>query len=93
MGEADVIASESSMLFQFYFPSTMYDERKQYLIYDKTHFIADFGGYLGLLLGSSLLSVYDKVKRWLKSLIKLMSEKLSRKYGKDQVEEAIVAED
>ena len=67
----------------------MYDERKQYLIYDENHFIADFGGYLGLLLGSSLLSVYDKIKRWLKSLIKL----LSRKYGKGQVEEAIVAED
>ena len=92
MGEADVISSESSiLLFQLYFPSTMYDERKQYLIYDKTHFIADFGGYLGLLLGSSLLSVYDKVKRWLKSLIKLMSEKLSRKYGQGQI--AIVAED
>ena len=27
----------------------MYDEHKQYLIYDETHLIADFGGYLGLL--------------------------------------------
>ena len=64
----------------------MYDERKQYLIYDENHFIADFGGYLGLLLGSSLLSLYDKVKRWLKALHKLISEKLLRKYGRDQVE-------
>ena len=79
-------SSESRVTFLVYFPSTMYDELKQYLIYDETHFIADFGGYLGLLLGSSLLSLYDKVKRWLKALHKLISEKLLRKYGRDQVD-------
>ena len=50
MGELDVMSSsESHITFQLYFPSTMYDEHKQYLIYDETHLIADFGGYLGLL--------------------------------------------
>ena len=31
--------------------ATNYYERKQFLVYDITNFIADFGGYLGLLLG------------------------------------------
>ncbi len=32
---------------------------KQILIYGFSNFVADFGGYLGLLLGASLLSIYD----------------------------------
>ena len=32
---------------------------KHTLAYDYTNFIADFGGYLGLLLGASILSIYD----------------------------------
>ena len=31
----------------------------QYLTYDGNDFVADFGGYLGLLLGHSLLTFYD----------------------------------
>ena len=89
MGEVDITDSdrdESSVVqIQLYLPGAMYEERKQYLIYDMTHFTADFGGYLGLLLGGSLLSLYDKVKRWLKALHKLLSEKLARKKGKDQI--------
>ena len=81
MGDLELPTStESRIIFQFFFPSTMYDKRKQYLIYDGTDFVADFGGYLGLLLGSSLLSLYDKVKRWLRVLIILISEKKSIKY-------------
>ena len=88
LGEVDLTNSdrESGMVqIQLYLPSAMYDERKQYLIYDMTHFTADFGGYLGLLLGGSLPSLYDKLKRWLKSLHKLLIEKLARKNGKDQI--------
>ena len=44
-----------------------YNEEEDYVIYDVNSFIADVGGYMGLLLGSSLLSVYmsieDVVKR------------------------------
>ena len=32
---------------------------KEVLTYSGANFIADFGGYLGLLLGASLLSIYD----------------------------------
>ena len=41
-----------------------YNEVTQYLNYDQYNFIADFGGYLGLLLGSSLLTFYDLFKYW-----------------------------
>ncbi len=39
-------------------------------LYTFTSFVADFGGYLGLLLGASLLSIFDDV---VKSIVKLFS--------------------
>ena len=45
-----------------------YNEYTHYLSYDNNNFIADFGGYLGLLLGSSLLTFYDLFKQWISSL-------------------------
>ena len=41
-----------------------YDLIEEYYIYDYTSFIADVGGYLGLLLGYSLLSMYHTFVRW-----------------------------
>ena len=35
------------------------DVKREYLTYDYNAFIADVGGYLGLLLGHSILSFYD----------------------------------
>ena len=37
----------------------------QYIIYDMDAFIADVGGYLGLLLGQSIYGLYDIVSQWL----------------------------
>ncbi len=34
---------------------------RQHLAYGFSQFVADFGGYLGLLLGASILSIYDSV--------------------------------
>ena len=49
-----------------------HDDRKQYYIYELDSFIADVGGYMGLLLGFSMLSIYNeldgllrKMKAWL----------------------------
>jgi hypothetical protein len=51
--------------------SGRYIEKKQYLIYDNNSLIADIGGYLGLLLGYSILSLYnamvDKLFIWAKT--------------------------
>ena len=37
----------------------LFEEREEYLIYDWDSFISDIGGYIGLLLGSSLYSLYQ----------------------------------
>ena len=42
----------------FVYPRGEYDLVEEYYIYNFGSFIADVGGYLGLLLGSSLLSMY-----------------------------------
>ena len=45
-----------------------YKEEEQYLIYDTGSFIADVGGYMGLLLGCSLMSLYSEMEVFLKKL-------------------------
>ena len=46
-----------------------YEEKEQYIIYDTGSFIADVGGYMGLLLGFSLLSIYQEIEALLKRFI------------------------
>ena len=43
-------------------------EEEQYVIYDSNSFIADVGGFLGLLLGFSALSLYDEFESLLRAL-------------------------
>ncbi len=38
--------------------------RKEYMIYGFDSLIADVGGYLGLLLGHSLLSLFNGAWQW-----------------------------
>ena len=49
---------------------TSYVQEEQYIIYDHNSFIADVGGYMGLLLGSSILSLFDEVESLMVSLFK-----------------------
>ena len=46
-----------------------YKEEEQYVIYDTASFIADVGGYMGLLLGSSLLSLYMAIEACLRKAV------------------------
>ena len=39
-----------------------YIEEEEYFIYDFDTFIADVGGYMGLLLGSSIISLLDEIE-------------------------------
>ena len=39
--------------------------KKDVLIYDGFNFIADFGGYMGILLGFSILSIFDVISNWI----------------------------
>ena len=38
----------------------------QYIIYDHTSFVADVGGYLGLLIGQSMFSMYVMAEEWVR---------------------------
>ena len=46
-----------------------YKEEEQYVIYDTDSFFADVGGFMGLLLGSSLLSLYNVIEALLKKVL------------------------
>ena len=46
-----------------------YGEEEQYVIYDTDSFFADVGGYMGLLLGCSLMSLYNELEALLKRLL------------------------
>ena len=51
-----------------YYVNGLYDEKEQYVIYDMSSFIADVGGYMGLLLGFSLQGLAEMTERGLKKL-------------------------
>lgn len=42
----------------------------QYVIYDHNDFIADAGGYLGLLIGHSMFSIYVMAEEWMRRRLK-----------------------
>ena len=46
------------------------------MIYDFNAFFADVGGYLGLLLGSSLFGIYEIVANWSCRIGKLLNEQV-----------------
>ena len=51
----------SDVLVVFTIYERSYVEEEQYVIYDGNSFLADIGGFLGLVLGSSMLNIYDEV--------------------------------
>ena len=67
--------------------SGSYDEKKQYYIYDLSSFIADVGGYMGLLLGCSIFGLYMElencfgiVKAWLGARLAMQSSKTGKNH-------------
>ena len=46
------------LALNFFMPTTTHSVKEQYVIYDGNSFVADVGGYLGLLLGHSLLGIF-----------------------------------
>ncbi len=49
----------SSLIVQMVYLSSKQGVREEYVIYDGGSFIADVGGFLGLLLGHSILSMFQ----------------------------------
>ena len=60
----------SKILIQFLKTDCMKTTR-HILMYGFSNFVADFGGYLGLLLGASLLSIYDN---WIEFMLMLWAK-------------------
>ena len=56
----------------------------QYIVYDWNDFVADVGGYLGLLLGHSIYGMYDIIRSWISKCLGWSSKKSlkQRKHGK-----------
>ena len=49
----------SYVVIGLYYVSNKVTVKEEYYTYDTANIIADFGGYLGLLLGYSILGFYD----------------------------------
>ena len=64
LGYEDLEYGRKALKLYLYFINGQYDEREQYVIYDYNSFIADVGGYMGLLLGISMQSMYEIVEGW-----------------------------
>ena len=46
------------IFFKFLFHDGTFTETEEYMVYDTSNFLADVGGYLGLLVGQSILGIY-----------------------------------
>ena len=60
----------------FFYPSGAYIEKSYYYTYDFGDYVGDVGGYMGLLLGCSLLGFYD----WFKRIYRKMLRRMRKKY-------------
>ena len=58
----------------FQYRDGMYILNEEYLVYDFNNFIADIGGYLGLLLGHSILSIYSMSADWIPKPIRTIKK-------------------
>ena len=54
----NIFIEDNSIILHFVFEHGRYSVKEQYYIYDMDSLIADIGGYMGLLLGQSLLGLY-----------------------------------
>ena len=59
------IMGRKELALEIVVPNGRYEEREQYIVYDSDSFIADVGGFLGLLLGHSMLSLYQLGAQWI----------------------------
>ena len=53
-----------TMSLKFLYHDGTFNLREEYLVYDTSNFIADVGGYLGLLVGQSILGIYYMSADW-----------------------------
>ena len=59
------VSTGPTMGLVFHYRDGMYNIDREYYVYDTSNFLADIGGYLGLLLGHSILSIYSISVKWI----------------------------
>ncbi len=70
------LAPENMTLIQLWLQKSLQTTvYKHSLSYQFSNFIADFGGYLGLLLGASLISIYDCFVGVLEDMLKRLRKR------------------
>ena len=62
--DAYTFMDDGTFTIKFMFEGGSYQFEEEYIDYDFNDFIADVGGYLGLLLGHSVLSFYYLSAEW-----------------------------
>ena len=67
---------------KLFFARDMFPVKNQFYIYSTSHLIADFGGYLGLLLGYSILGFYDSLMDLMEYIIKIYTAYFSQSLGR-----------
>ena len=70
-------STDPIMHLNFQYRDGKYNLNEEYLVYDYYNFIADIGGYLGLLLGHSILSVYSMSSDWITKPIRTIGNCLA----------------
>ena len=70
-GTVDAMAGNYSEVMFAIPKDTVVQVTREVMAYTFANFVADFGGYLGLLLGASLMSIYDDVLACLYCKVKM----------------------
>ena len=76
-GQKESVHTSPIFKLEFQFEDEVYDVKEEYILYDTDSFIADVGGYLGLLLGHSMLSIYSSFVELLSKSMIWMKSKLA----------------
>ena len=74
------IRKNGDLKISFLMTEGSYEEREQYIIYDLDSFIADVGGFMGLLLGCSILSLYNEMEAMLRMIFRGTFKKLIKSF-------------
>ena len=64
------LQNDSQIMMLMFYANGRYQEGKQYYTYDFNSFLSDLGGYLGLLLGYSIVSFFDMAQDILTKFIR-----------------------
>ncbi len=52
-------ADVADVLFEFIIPEAVYEIREEFVVYDASALLADCAGMAGILLGFSMIAIYD----------------------------------